>query len=127
MTDVSDTARRKSTLTRVLVAHDASASFEAICAALRDEYVVNECGIDDAMTALSAHTYRCVVFRVGGAARAEAIHAMVKAASWRSTPILFVVGVDASTDDISFLHTMGAHWVVDRTAAAEIAALVHAL
>jgi DNA-binding response OmpR family regulator len=127
MTDASDTARRKSSPVRVLVVHDASPTFDAICAALRGEFAVTECEVKDATTALGTHVYRCVVFRIGGRVRAEEISAMVKAASWRSTPILFVVGVDASTDDISFLHTMGAHWVMDRTPPAEIAALVQAL
>ena len=71
--------------------------------------------------------YAAIVCRVGGSIGVTDVDALLKVSTWRHIPAVFVVGEDASTDDLAFVHGAGAHWVTEHAAAAEIVELVRAV
>ena len=125
--DTRSTARSSSRLARVLVVHAAKA-LEPVCEGLRRETIVRECAsAHEAFEELEARAYACVVCRVGRTIAAAEFHRRVRASTWRDVPLVFVIGVDASTDDIDYLHREGANWVTEHTPAIEVVALVRAV
>jgi PleD family two-component response regulator len=124
---VEETARKKTTLTSVLVVHDAT-RLDAVSEALRARYVVREVATPAEMAAaIEERAYASIVCRVGGSVGVTEVDALLKVSTWRRIPAVFVLGKDASTDDLAFVHNAGAHWVTEHAAAAEIVALVRAV
>jgi hypothetical protein len=110
----------------VLVVRDALNTMGGILAALRTEFQVRE--VADAfetIEALKATRYACVVCRLSPAMHAAAFSKIVNSAS--SSPLVFVAGVDVSTDDLAFLHQANANWLIERLAPRDILALVRSV
>lgn len=128
MSDATTTSRKSSQLARVLVVHEKEHRLDEICEALRQTTIVRECGAaHEAFDELAQRSYACVVCRVGRSIAAAEFHRRVRASTWRDTPLVFVIGKEASTDDADYLHREGANWVTEHATAAEVVALVDAV
>jgi DNA-binding response OmpR family regulator len=118
-----------STHAAVLVVRDALNVMTSITDVLRTEYTVRE--VADAfetVEALNEQRYVCVVCRISPGMRAEAFCRLVDDAPRSLRPALvFVAGTDVSTDDLAYLHRMGANWLVERAAPGNIVALIRAV
>ena len=128
MTEATTTSRKSSQLARVLVVHEATHPLVEVCEALRQTCIVRESSAaHEAFEELAQRSYACVVCRVGRTVAAAEFHRRVRASSWRDTPLVFVIGKEASTDDVDYLHREGANWVTEHATAAEVVALVDAV
>jgi DNA-binding response OmpR family regulator len=125
---VNTTSRKSSQLARVLVVHEAGHLLAEICEELRKVAIVREsAAAHEAFDELAQRAYACVVCRVGRSIAAAEFHRRVRASSWRDTPLVFVIGKEASTDDVDYLHREGANWLTEHATAAEVVALVNAV
>jgi DNA-binding response OmpR family regulator len=126
--DATTTSRKSSSLARVLVVHESLHPLTEICDELRQKFIVREsAAAHEAFAQISQRSYACVVCRVGPSIAAAEFHRLVRASSWRDTPLVFVIGKEASTDDVDYLNREGANWVTEHTTAAELVALVDAV
>ena len=128
MGDATTTSRRSSGLARVLVVHEPGHLLGDICDELRRTCIVRECtAAHEAFEELGQRAFACVVCRVGRTIASAEFHRRVRASSWRDTPLVFVIGKEATTDDVDYLHREGANWVTEHATATEVAALVDAV
>jgi DNA-binding response OmpR family regulator len=128
VSDSITTSRRSSQLARVLVVHEPVHPLTEICEALRQTCIVREsAAAHEAFEELAQRSYACVVCRVGRSIAAAEFHRRVRASSWCDTPLVFVIGKEASTDDVDYLHREGANWVTEHATATEVVALVDAV
>jgi len=128
VTEANTTSRRSSQLARVLVVHEKEHLLDEICEELRKVAIVRECAAaHEAFDELAQRAYSCVLCRVGRTIAVAEFHRRVRASTWRETPLVFVIGKEASTDDANYLNREGANWVTEHTPAAEVVALVEAV
>jgi DNA-binding response OmpR family regulator len=128
VTDATTTSRKSSQLARVLVVHEPAHPLGDVCEELRKVAIVRESSAaHEAFEELAQRAYACVVCRVGRSIAAAEFHRRVRASSWRNTPLVFVIGREASTDDVDYLHREGANWVTEHATPAEVVALVDAV
>lgn len=120
--------QRRATLPHVLVVHDAAYPLDAVCDALRREYVVRELdAATDAIEALIERVYACVVCRVGGNVEASTFHRLVMGSSFRDLPMVFIVADDATKEDVAYVQAECAHWLSQHASPNDVLALVRRL
>lgn len=130
MTDEpTETARTVPRYVFVLVVHDAPDAAGPICARLRSLFIVRDASSAfDALDALTARAYACVVCYLGGRVRAADIGSLVeRTAEGQTHRLVFVAGEGASEEDFAYLQKAQRNWLAHPASPDEVLALVRAV